>query len=354
MGTRTGIGRSHPGWTGPKAITQWRELRRQPSSAALHPPSPTRCRQADGGRHRWRAPTGPDLLTLRPAGCSDEAIPSSSTDGVHRRSVTVTASVSPSVGLPPGHLGDTAGRRVTRRRGTSTADAFQCPPHPLVSASGGVLRRGLRGAGRRVDLAGGRPGRPLVPYRTGVPALDPRPGVAPMLLLGLPHDVLEWATRPAIVDATLVRLRRPPVAIATVTVVLVGSMAPAVVRSRRRRRQCGASVRRHSDRGPGALAPGPRSCPSHSPAEAHGPVRLPGGTGRCSRLSVLCPDPRPASPLCDLLAVRGRHRSPPLNDQQIAGFVSKLAMLIVLLAVGTVYLLRGDEESNADDPLVLG
>jgi len=42
----------------------------------------------------------------------------------------------------------------------------------------------------------------------------------------------------------------------------------------------------------------------------------------------------------------------PLNDQQIAGFVSKLGMLIVLLTVGTVFLLRTDEESNADDPLL--
>jgi len=42
----------------------------------------------------------------------------------------------------------------------------------------------------------------------------------------------------------------------------------------------------------------------------------------------------------------------PLNDQQIAGFVSKLAMLIVLLSVGTFFLLRADEESGADDPLL--
>jgi cytochrome c oxidase assembly factor CtaG len=42
----------------------------------------------------------------------------------------------------------------------------------------------------------------------------------------------------------------------------------------------------------------------------------------------------------------------PLNDQQIAGFVSKLTMLLVLLAVGTVFLLRTDEEVSADDPLV--
>ena len=45
----------------------------------------------------------------------------------------------------------------------------------------------------------------------------------------------------------------------------------------------------------------------------------------------------------------------PLNDQQIAGFVSKLSMLIVLLSVGAVVLARAplsDDEFGKDDPLV--
>ena len=95
------------------------------------------------------------------------------------------------------------------------------------------------------------------------------------------------------------------------------------------------------------------SGPWDPPVEAHGPVRLSRRTGRGPGLLVVCPDPGAASPV--------QRRSPvpglaiglrPLNDQQIAGFVSKLAMLIVLLAVGTVFLLRADEESTADDPLV--
>src|SRR5664280_187639 len=53
--------------------------------------------------------------------------------------------------------------------------------------------------------------------------------VAPLLLVGLPYDLLQWATRPAWVDALLVRLQRPPVAIVTVTVLLIGSMTSAVV-----------------------------------------------------------------------------------------------------------------------------
>jgi hypothetical protein len=45
----------------------------------------------------------------------------------------------------------------------------------------------------------------------------------------------------------------------------------------------------------------------------------------------------------------------PLNDQQIAGFVSKLSMLFVLLTVGAVVLARApvsEEEFGPDDPLV--
>ncbi len=53
--------------------------------------------------------------------------------------------------------------------------------------------------------------------------------VAPLMLLGLPYDVIRWITRPAAVDAVLLRLQRPPVAIVVVTVLLVGSMAPVFV-----------------------------------------------------------------------------------------------------------------------------
>jgi hypothetical protein len=45
----------------------------------------------------------------------------------------------------------------------------------------------------------------------------------------------------------------------------------------------------------------------------------------------------------------------PLNDQQIAGFVSKLTMLVVLLTVGGVGLAKSrpsDEEASLGDPLV--
>ena len=54
-------------------------------------------------------------------------------------------------------------------------------------------------------------------------------GVASLLLAGLSDELIRWLTRPAPVDALLVRVVRPPVAVITVTVIAVGSMAPAFV-----------------------------------------------------------------------------------------------------------------------------
>src|ERR1700684_3341723 len=55
--------------------------------------------------------------------------------------------------------------------------------------------------------------------------------VAPLLLLTLPYYVLEWITRPALVDAVVNRCRRPATAIVIVTVITVGSMVPPVVQA---------------------------------------------------------------------------------------------------------------------------
>jgi cytochrome c oxidase assembly factor CtaG len=177
--------------------------------------------------------------------------------------------------------------------------------------------------------------------------------VVPMLLLGLPHDIVEWATRPAFVDATLVRLRRPPVAIVTVTILLVGSMTPTLVKA-----QASSPLVR------GLLAvvilmaglvlwlpaigriPGiPRLKPmvrfGYLAAQGVVPAFL-------SFILILSPRPLYSTFAKSRAAIGLR----PLNDQQIAGFVSKLGMLIVLLGVGTVFLLRTDEESSTDDPLV--
>ncbi len=176
---------------------------------------------------------------------------------------------------------------------------------------------------------------------------------APLLLLGLPHDVLEWATRPAIVDATLLRLRRPPISIVTVTVILVGSMAPPLVQA-----QASSPLIRGLLFGAVLLAglvlwlpvlgriPGlPRLRPmvrfGYLAAQGVVPAFL-------SFVLILAPRPLYQTYARSHLAIGLR----PLNDQQVAGFVSKLGMLLVLLAVGTVFLLRTDEEASPDDPLV--
>jgi cytochrome c oxidase assembly factor CtaG len=177
--------------------------------------------------------------------------------------------------------------------------------------------------------------------------------VAPMLLLGIPHDILEWATRPSLVDATLVRLRRPPVAIVIVTVVLVGSMVPALVRD-----QASSMLIRGLlvvatliaglelwlpvlSRVPGIPRLRPMLRFGYLAAQGVVPAFL-------SFALILAPHPLYATFARSHLAIGLQ----PLNDQQIAGFVSKLGMLLVLLTVGTVFLLRTDEDFRKDDPLV--
>ncbi|HEX4217619.1 MAG TPA: cytochrome c oxidase assembly protein [Acidimicrobiales bacterium] len=177
--------------------------------------------------------------------------------------------------------------------------------------------------------------------------------VAPMLLLGLPHDVQEWATRGAFVDATLVRLRRPPVAVVTVTILLVGSMAPNLVEA-----QASSAVLRGAllvliliaglilwlpvlSRVPGIPRLRPMVRFGYLAAQGIVPAFL-------SFILILSPHLLYRTFARSHAAIGLR----PLNDQQIAGFVSKLAMLIVLLTVGSVYLLRADEEASTEDPLV--
>ena len=180
--------------------------------------------------------------------------------------------------------------------------------------------------------------------------------VAPLLLLGLPYDLVQWLTRPRMVDALLLRLHRPPVAIPVVTVLVVGSMTPALVRAQ-------AST-------PWARAlldvvlvaaglilwipvigriPGiPRLKPvvrfGYLVAQAVVPAFL-------SFIYIFSNHPLYPDFARSHAAVGLR----PLNDQQIAGFVSKLSMLLVLLIVGGVVLSRAprsEEQFTGDDPLV--
>jgi cytochrome c oxidase assembly factor CtaG len=177
-----------------------------------------------------------------------------------------------------------------------------------------------------------------------------------MLLLGLPYDVIQWLTRPAAVDAALLRLHRPPVAIITVTVIVVGSMAPAMVRA-----QSSSPLARGLLMGLIVLAglilwipvlgriPGiPRLKPvvrfGYLVAQAVAPAFL-------SFIFIFSRHPLYGAFARSHAAIGLR----PLTDQQIAGFVSKLSMLFVLLTVGAVVLARApmaEEEFSRDDPLV--
>ena len=180
--------------------------------------------------------------------------------------------------------------------------------------------------------------------------------VAPLGLLGLPYDLIQWLTRPRIVDAVLLRLHRPPVAVPVVTVLVVGSMLPAMVRA-----QASSAL----GRGLLDLAmvvaglvlwipvigriPGiPRLKPvvrfAYLVAQAVVPAFL-------SFVYIFSNHP--------LYPVFARSHAAvglaPLTDQQIAGFVSKLSMLLVLLIVGAVVLSRAplsEDEFARDEPLV--
>jgi putative membrane protein len=180
--------------------------------------------------------------------------------------------------------------------------------------------------------------------------------VAPLLVLGLPYDLIQWLTRPRIVDAVLLRLHRPPVAIPVVTVLLVGSMTPALVQA-----QASSPVARGLldlllvaaglilwipvlGRIPGLPRLRPVVRFGYLVAQAVVPAFL-------SFIYIFSNHP--------LYPVFARSHAAvglrPLNDQQIAGFVSKLSMLFVLLIVGAVVLSRtprSEEEMAADEPLV--
>jgi cytochrome c oxidase assembly factor CtaG len=143
------------------------------------------------------------------------------------------------------------------------------------------------------------------------------------------------------------------VAIVTVTVILVGSMAPPLVRTQ----ASSPSIRDLLfvatliaglvlwlpvlGRVPGIPRLRPIVRFGYLAAQGVVPAFL-------SFALILAPHPLYGTFAGSRMAIGLR----PLNDQQIAGFVSKLAMLIVLLTVGTVFLLRTDEELSTDDPLV--
>ncbi len=180
--------------------------------------------------------------------------------------------------------------------------------------------------------------------------------VAPLLLYGLPYDVLRRVTKPAPIDAVVTRCQRPLVAIAVVTGVLGASMTPALVAA-----QASSTLSRGAidlavvlagivlwipviGRIPGVVRPRPVVRFAYLVVQAVVPAFL-------SFVFIL--STRPLYPAFahsqEAIGLRA------LNDQQVAGFVSKLSMLFVLLTVGAVVLARApvsDEEAELSEPLV--
>ena len=140
------------------------------------------------------------------------------------------------------------------------------------------------------------------------------------------------------------RLARPPVAIVTVS---AGAARCRRWWSRRARAVGpGLLARRSSWSGLVLWIPVLGRIPGLRASTAGDAVRLPGGSGSHPGLPFL-----PLHPF-DPTAVPGVRQVAaiglrPLNDQQVAGFVSKLSMLLVLLTVGAVVLARAPDPTTS-------
>ncbi|MGH9081483.1 MAG: cytochrome c oxidase assembly protein, partial [Acidimicrobiales bacterium] len=180
--------------------------------------------------------------------------------------------------------------------------------------------------------------------------------VAPLLLLGVPYDVLRRITRPPVIDGLLTRLQQPVAAIAMVSVLVVGSMVPSLVRA-----QSGSLVARGVISLVIVLAgvvlwlpvlgrvPG---IPKLRPVVRFGylvaQAVIPGFLSIIYIFSnhALYPE---------FARSRAAIGLRPLTDQQMAGFISKVTLLLVLLSVGAVVLARApvsEEELGENEPLV--
>ncbi len=180
--------------------------------------------------------------------------------------------------------------------------------------------------------------------------------VPPFMLLGIPYDVLQWLTRPAPVDTVIAWFRRPGVAIVVFAVIVVGSMTSGLVNA-----QASSALARGLLDVALVLAGFVLWIPVIG--------RIPGiqrlrPVGRFTYLAVQAVLPAFLSFIYifakhPLYSVFSRSHEAiglrPLTDQQIAGFVSKLSFLFVMLTVGGVVLSRAhqaDEEFGEGEPLV--
>jgi putative membrane protein len=180
--------------------------------------------------------------------------------------------------------------------------------------------------------------------------------VASLLLAGIPDDVLAWATRPAPVDAVLLRLLWPPAAVVVVTVLLVGSMLPPFVAAQSHSAEARALLALVVvvagivlwlpilGRVPGIPRPRPMIRAVYVVAQAVVPMFL-------SFLYILAR--RPFYPT--VTRSSDGFGISPLADQQVAGFVSKFTFVLTLLGVAAAILVKApdsDEDLGPEDPLV--
>ncbi|HXW34277.1 MAG TPA: cytochrome c oxidase assembly protein [Acidimicrobiales bacterium] len=176
--------------------------------------------------------------------------------------------------------------------------------------------------------------------------------VAPLLLLATPAPVLSWLTRPPILDDALEFLTKPVVAVITFTAIVVGTLLTPAVAAQ----SSSAAVRAATDAlliFAGFVLWGPvlRHIPGASRTVAIGTAAylfvqsvVPGFPALVFIFSK-----HPIYP-----AFAGSHSAiglSPLNDQQLAGILAKLATIPVLWTVAWVVLTRAHkaEHGGTDD-----
>jgi cytochrome c oxidase assembly factor CtaG len=174
--------------------------------------------------------------------------------------------------------------------------------------------------------------------------------VAPLLLTGVPDDLLASATRPALVDAVVRRITRPVIAVVVVTVVSIGTLTAGAVKL-----QATSAIASVGFDVLLVLAGAVLWAPilGHQP----GAVRLT-PLGQAAYLIVQSIVPGFLSfvwifsrhPLYPVYAEAPRLWGlAPLTDQFVAGFVAKLTTIAVLWTVAFVIVTRAERRGGLED-----
>jgi cytochrome c oxidase assembly factor CtaG len=174
--------------------------------------------------------------------------------------------------------------------------------------------------------------------------------VPPLLLLGVPRPLVAALTRPAPIDGVARAASRPPVAVAVVTVVFVATLTTGAVHA-----ESSSAVARALLDVVLVAAGLVLWLPVLSPVP--GTTRL-APLGRCGYLIVQSIVPSflavvwilARHPLYASFVHPGRVAGlTPLADQEVAGFVAKLATIAVLWTVAFVVINRSHPTSSADE-----